>query len=408
MNNLIKRLIFTLSIIICYSCIAKAEGLSGKQIKVGIIPETKTVTISTSANGLLYLFSNNSMAKITSIGPKQVCNITNKNGIMEISTNNKIFSVPRGKLILKNTAQNEKYAPLVFAGSHWYRGSLEIFTAMKNNKNLTIVNTLPLEEYLYGVVPVEMPSSWPLEALKTQAIAARTYVLEHLGQFGSDGFDVMPTTVSQVYGGVEEETPLTNQAVYETQGKVVTYNSKLISAFYSASSGGVTESSLDAWGTEIPYLKSVQDFDQDSPKYSWYKTISNDDLQVILKKEFNSDLGRIMKLSVVETTGSSRVKTLRIEGQQGYIDIDAKKFRFAAKLNSTFFRVLVADIGTSILNDVPTPNLFVFSGRGWGHGAGMSQWGARYLAKVGKTCEEILGHYYPGTQVVDGDTVLSR
>lgn len=416
MNKFLIRFVIASSIavstVINTTHFANADSTSEKQIKVGIIPEISRVTISTSANGSLYLLNNGNLNKITNISPRQPCLISNKKGEMEVSVNNDVPSrktvmLPGGKLFLRNTEQRERYSPLVFAGGHWYRGTLEIFPALKNNKVLTIVNTLPLEEYLYGVVPAEMPSSWPLEALKTQAVAARTYVLGHLGQFAGDGFDVMPTTTSQVYGGVEEETPVTNQAINETRGKVVTFNSKLISAFYYASSGGITESSLDAWGTDIPYLRSVEDFDQDSPKYSWYKTISNDDLQGIVKKEFGSDPGRIMKFTIMETTGSNRVKTLRIEGQRGYLDVDGKKFRFAAKLNSTLFRVQPVDPGTSILNDIPTPNLFMFIGRGWGHGTGMSQWGARYLAKTGKTYNEILRHYYPGTEIVNGDTVLA-
>jgi stage II sporulation protein D len=408
MNSIVKRSLFIASIIINYLYLAHAATISNKQVKVGIIPETSAVTISTSNTGILFLLSNDSMNKIASIAPRQSCKITNKNGLLEITLNNKTTTVPRGKLILKNTEINEKYSPLVFAGKHWYRGDLEIFPAFKNNKGITVVNSLPLEEYLFGVVPAEMPSSWPLEALKTQAVAARTYALAHLGQFGSEGFDVMPTTVSQVYGGVEEETPVTNQAVSETRGKVITYNSKLISAYYSASSGGVTESSVDAWGTDLPYIKSVQDFDQDSPKYTWYKTISNDDLQGIVKKEFGTDLGRITKFSIMDTTGSNRVKTLRIEGQKGYVDVDGKKFRTAAKLNSTLFRVQPVDPGTTVSNDIPSPNLYLFIGRGWGHGAGMSQWGARYMAKTGKTYAEILSYYYPGTEIVAGDNLLAE
>ena len=186
------------------------------------------------------------------------------------------------------------------------------------------------------------------------------------------------------------------------------YNSKLISAYYYASSGGQTENGYDVWGSDIPYIKSVVDYDQDSPKFSWYKTMNNDELQEIIKKEFNKDIGKVLKLSIIELTDAKRVKTLRIEGTNGFVDIDGKKFRMASKLNSTLFRIEPLDIGTSILNDLPTPNLFMFIGRGWGHGAGMSQWGARYLAKAGKTCNEILRYYYQCTEIHDSDTFLAK
>lgn len=381
-----------------------SEPLSQRMIKVGMSQNLEAIPVSTSGKGAIYLFKNDKMNKIIDIDPQQYCLITYKKNIVELSTKNKTYNLTGGRIFVRNTDEDSKYANLVFGGSHWYRGYLEIFPSMKYAKYLALVNVLPVEEYLYGVVPSEMPASWPLEALKTQAIAARTYVLGHLGQFASEGFDILPTTASQVYGGVEEETPVTNQAVNETRGKVVTYNSKLISAFYSSGAGGMTESGMDAWGSYIPYLKSVRDFDQDSPRYVWYKNISNEEIQKILKKDYATDLGNVTRIFVAESTNSGRVKTILFEGTKNSITIDAKKWRLSAKLSSTLFKVEPVDPGTMIVNENDhIPTLFLFSGRGFGHGSGMSQWGARFLAKTGRSSEDILKYYYQGVKIIDVD-----
>lgn len=409
MNKLLKTFILTalISLEVNIKPISvQAESLADRTIRVGLAQNVNSIPVSTSSKGTIYFFKDQVMTKVVDIQPQQFCLISVKNNSVELSTLNKTYNLTGGKIVVKATEEN-KYAPLVFGGNHWYRGFIEIFPTMKDNKGLTLVNALPLEEYLYGVVPSEMPTSWPIEALKTQAIAARTYVLSHLGQFGADGFDVMPTTVSQVYSGVEEETPISNQAVNETRGKVVTYKSKLISAFYSSGAGGMTESGMDAWGTYIPYLKPVRDFDQDSPRFTWYKTLSNQDIQAILKKEYSTDIGNIIKISVNETTSSGRVKNIIFEGEKGNVSVDAKKWRISSKLNSTLFSVIAVDPGTMFVSeDLSVPTLFRFTGRGFGHGSGMSQWGARFLAKTGRSSDDILKYYYQGTEIMHIDRVM--
>jgi len=387
-----------------YPSNANSEILSQKMIKVGIAQNVNQIPVSTSSNGSIYLYKNDSMTKIIDISPQQFCAISIKKNNVELTTKGKKYNLNGGRIFVKTNDENSKYAGLVYGGNHWYRGYIEIFPSLKSDKNLTLVNILPLEEYLYGVVPSEMPSSWPLEALKTQAIAARTYALSHLGQFTSDGFDIMPTTASQVYGGVEEETPVTNQAVNETRGKVITHNSKLISAYYSSGAGGITESGLDAWGSNIPYLKSVRDFDQDSPRYAWYKNISNQELQATIKKDYGIETGDITKIFIAEYTQSGRAKTIYFEGSKNGLTVDAKKFRLSARLNSTLFKVEAVDTGTRIVDDTKhISTLFMFIGRGFGHGAGMSQWGTRFLAKNGKSYQDIIKYYYQGVQITDVD-----
>lgn len=385
-----------------------AGTLLNKNVRIGVIPQANEVVVSTSAFGAIYLHNDGEANKILDLSPKSYCLITNKKGTLEIKVNNKTLLVPKGKIVVKNIESRDGYSPLVFGGDKWYRGEVEVFAGKKSKSYLTLVNRLPLEEYLYGVVPSEMPASWPVEALKTQAVAARTYVLSNLGQYEGEGFDVLSTTASQVYGGVEEETPSGNQAVNETRGKVVTYNSKLITAYYCSSAGGVTESGFDAWGRDIPYLKPVKDYDQDSPRYVWYKTLTNQVIQNVLKKDFGKNIGQIKNISVSSTTDSGRAKNLKFEGTLGDVEVDAKKFRLASKLSSTLIRKIDAtEVGTFVEDGTPIPTIFLFTGQGFGHGAGMSQWGARALAKSGKSFEDIIKHYYQGTEISNADDVMS-
>jgi stage II sporulation protein D len=407
-----KLLRYTASIAIFSMIALSSPSFAGsflnKQVRIGVIPQANEVVVSTSAFGAIYLHNNGDSNKILDLPPKSYCLISNKKGTLEIKVNNKSVLIPKGKIVVKNLETKNGYSPLVFGGEKWFRGEVEVFSGKKSKSYLTVVNRLPLEEYLYGVVPSEMPASWPVEALKTQAVAARTYVLSNLGQYESEGFDVLSTTASQVYGGVEDETPSGNQAVNETRGKVVTYASKLITAYYCSSAGGLTESGADAWGREIPYLKPVKDFDQDSPRYVWYKTLTNEVLQNVLKKEFGQNVGQIINISINGTTESGRTKNLKFEGTLGQIEIDAKRFRIASKLSSTLIKKIEAtEPGTFVEEGKSIPTMFLFTGQGFGHGAGMSQWGARALAKSGKSFEDIIKHYYQGTQIVNAEDIMS-
>ena len=141
-----------------------------------------------------------------------------------------------------------------------YRGYLELIPA---SGGLTVVNVVELECYLLGVVPSEMCAWYPLDALKAQAIAARTYALKNIGRFSSQGFDLTDTASSQVYGGYCSEDPHSTRAVEETTGIVLTYNGDLIDAVYSSTCGGFTECASEAWGHAVPYLRGIADFDRE-------------------------------------------------------------------------------------------------------------------------------------------------
>lgn len=141
----------------------------------------------------------------------------------------------------------------------WYRGDIIIYNI---GGTLTIVNSLPLEEYLLGVVPSEMPSRWNIEAHKAQAIAARSYALANLNKHAMSGYDLKDTPADQAYGGATSETPQTTYAVLSTRGEVLTYDHKIIPAYYHASSGGKTIQSGEIWSRDLPYIQSVDSYDK--------------------------------------------------------------------------------------------------------------------------------------------------
>lgn len=275
----------------------------------------------------------------------------------------------------------------------WYRGNL----MLKGGKQgFSVVNEVPLEQYLYSVVPSEMPASWPGEALKAQAVAARTYALTHLGRYRKYGFDVNADTSSQVYQGIQSEHPQSTAAVRSTQSEIMTHQGKPIDAYFHSTSGGRTENGGDLWAPRA-YLQMVEDLDQASPKYTWQEEISQEVMRVRLRTGLNINAGKIIAIRPTAHTRSGRVKSLEIQADNGTHTVDGLKFRVAAKLNSTFFNVGgIGSSGNLLQGNSETPVSFQFAGRGWGHGLGMSQWGARQMALNGHRYDSILSHYYRG------------
>lgn len=293
-------------------------------------------------------------------------------------------------------------------GKRRYRGSI---TVEQEGNYLRVINQLPLEEYLYGVIKWEISPDWPMDSLYAQAIAARTYALKKIEEssYQEQLHHLSATTNDQVYGGFESEDARIHEAVDVTRGKVITYRGDLINAFYHSCSGGYTVSSKDVWGGEdLPYLRVGPDeFCQESPYYHWEWEIKRSELRRILFEQgFPS--GIIYRLPVVSRardlsfTEGGRVTGLFWEHQGGKSPsqpMTGKEFRELInkwfntdKLRSALFDEvkLYSKEGTSY---------FLFRGRGSGHGVGMSQWGAKGMAEQGYSFEEILHFYYPGTMI---------
>jgi len=344
----------------------------------------------------------------------------------------------------------------IWVGQKRYSGKLNIILLQDK---ILVVNVLGVENYLSSVVGSEMPTKWPIEALKAQAIASRTYALK---QKGNSFFDIDSTKRNQVYNGLESKTYKTTRAVRTTRSLVLVHKNKLINALFHSSSAGMTENSKDVWGNEYPYLSSVKDFDKNNPKLQWQKRFSNEQLQKLFPR-----VGGIKQIEILNITNTGRVRNVKIQGDYGSDQISGVDLRKRMNLKSTFVRFkLVEDnesksdnenlkiLSNSILEDKPithivkagdslfdiatrynvnlnkivdlnnikdpsvininqilliprnqiknthpTEKILLVSGYGSGHGVGMSQWGARYMATKGAKAEEILKHFYKGVKI---------
>lgn len=269
----------------------------------------------------------------------------------------------------------------VWIGDKWYRG--RVMVTVEGGK-LVAVNYVDLEDYLYSVVGSEMPTSWPQAALQSQAVAARSYALYKRSRTRSSLYDLDATTASQVYKGIAQEAPSTIAAVDTTANQVVTYNGQVIEAIFHSSSGGHTENASEIWSSDVPYLRGVEDYDQSAPVYQWQETFSLAD--------FSNRVGTVGTVRAIGTprlTSQGRVATVSITGNSGTQTLKGQDIRSVLRLRSTRFTISLDQNAGRV----------TVSGFGFGHGVGMSQWGARSLAERGWSFDQILQHYYQSTAI---------
>lgn len=351
-------------------------------VRVGLAEGVSSVQVATSVTGVVMDGTGHAIARTH--GMEAWLAKRSGRGIALYGPTGWVSVAPPVRFIPHPTAGQ---VGLSFGAGHWYRGAMELRTA---GSRLTVVNQVPLEQYLYGVVPAEMNPGWPLESLKAQAVAARTYAIAKLGQFASHGFDLRPNTENQVYRGAGVETVPSNSAVDETRGQVLTYAGHVIPAYFHSCSGGYTETSAAVWGEPHPYLQAVPDYDQASPRYLWQKNVPPATLKTGLAR-VGIRVGDVLRFDVQERTYSGRVHRIRVTGTAGSCDATGDQVRQAAGLYSTLFNVIAYGGAGG------QPRSFAFAGRGHGHGLGLSQWGARGLSQRGYEYAQILAHYYPGT-----------
>ncbi|MBQ9388856.1 MAG: SpoIID/LytB domain-containing protein [Synergistaceae bacterium] len=356
-----------------------------------------------------------------------------------------------------------------------YRGTFLI------TQRAGLLNVIDVEEYLCGVLPAEVGANWHSEALRTQAICARTYVLKQSMNRADKGYDVVDTDADQVYKGAGAETPKTNQAVASTIGEVLTYGNELAFTYFHSDSGGHTADISDVWGQQLPYLKGVPEIvNYKSPVSVWNAKVSAQKIQNAVKKVTGTDIGAVSEVQVSEVDDGGRAINMRFIGSNGTQTMRASQFRTAISPREIKSTMFTPSGGSFNANDTATPSGlvaerksqgspndltfeesqgiarmtsegiftttelvdmltnpdkrkqyyevglkrgggkssapskpknkygysieragsdFIFYGRGWGHGVGMSQWGAMAMAEKGYTAEKILAHYYPGTSV---------
>ncbi len=255
------------------------------------------------------------------------------------------------------------------------------------------INTLDIEGYLYGVLHHEVSAWWPAEALKAQAVAARTYALYEASVSRTQEYDLKSSTSSQVYGGSTTERGRTTRAVDQTTGQILDYKGKLFPAYFHATCAGTTAAAKELWNIDTPPLGGGVkcDYCKISPHFFWKTRASLAGIEESLAKT-GRPLGRVLDIRPVTQTPSGRVGSLRITGTAGETVIAAKDFRVwigGNRMKSTFFKVHIKD------------DSVYFHGQGWGHGVGLCQWGLLGQSLLGKKYGEMLAFYYPGSSIVD-------
>lgn len=271
-----------------------------------------------------------------------------------------------------------------------FRGIIEVRRSSWSG-NVWVVNTLELEDYMKGIA--EVPEGWPMEAQKAQMVAARTYAVTKLTAPIADIFDIYDDTRDQVYYGYDYESsrPGLAAAAESTRGLIIKYNGVPISAYYFSDSGGYTENVENVWTKTIPYLRAVPD--PYAKPIEWAATLTQDYLQ----NRFDEALGVvpntdvITNIAVTERNPSGRLKTITFTMQSGkVVSLSSKSFDYLTNNN---------EIKSMNFEVQPSGIDFVFIGKGWGHGVGMAQWGAKNMALQGKGFQEILTYYYTGVTV---------
>ena len=373
--------------------------------------------------------------------------VLNKGSIDLINSDkNVLYSLPSdGSLVIGPNTIEE---PIIIVEKDSYRGYIKLLV---NNNELIVINHLYLDHYLYGVVPREMSYTSPMEALKAQAVASRSFALSNINKHIHEGFNLCDTEHCQVYGGYIYERPTTNQAIDETNNILIYYNGEVIEALYHSTSSGYTEDSSNVWGGSLPYLKSVEDhFSLDSPHNNWSFSIKLSDLNEKLMAA-GINIGELQNIEIMETTSTNKVKNLKLIGSLGEEIITGERFRIimgGTTLKSAWFDIKgassntvnyayvidgssiepkVIDISKAHIVDgnsrrpvtrsglirargddgvknyelnlsIPS-NELIIEGSGYGHGVGMSQYGAKKMAEYGYSFEEILKFYYTGVDV---------
>ena len=300
----------------------------------------------------------------------------------------------------------------VIANGKAYRGELLV---VASGDEVIIVNRLPIEEYLRGVVPLEIGERQASEhaAVEAQAVAARSYAYTHLAP--SQRFDVRATVDDQVYGGAGAERPVSDAAVVATAGQVLRYAGRIADTPYHSTCGGMTAEPSEVWTGEAgaPYLRRVDDhvpgsrraYCDISPRYDWSREMSGAEIgagvtRYLRSRGASQQIGTARTLRIESRTPSGRVGTLVVEGSDGDATLRGNAIRYALRvaggelLNSTYFSV--ESSGSSGSSE---GRRFTLRGHGYGHGIGMCQWGAIGRARAGQDAVTILQTYYPGTSV---------
>ena len=378
-----------------------AAASDGPDIRVGVLVDVRQATLGGDA----FTIADVDEGSLRTVAAGSALTVAPRGAMVSLSGSGN--RIERQRLIVRPVDSSGS----ITLNGRGYRGTIEL---RRDGAGFVVVNVIPLERYLAGVVGAEMGQRGldEIEALKAQAIVSRTYALRNQGRWKDRGFDLLGSVSDQAYGGQRAETPLAIAAVAATRGEVVTWEGQLIDAFFSSTCGGRTEDGTAAFaGASRPYLHAVDDRDPTgaawcatSPRYHWKAGWTASQLSTILRRTLAAEnlpgarASDIRDIRIATRTANSRVATLDLIGKNGRTTVAGQAIRRVLSppegglLWSTDFNLRISRTGTRL-------DRVDVDGRGNGHAVGMCQWGAIGRARAGQGYREILISYFPGTDI---------
>ncbi len=369
-----------------------------KSPNIKVLLDDKPVSKSLTLGSAVVLSS--AEKRIAVVNKGNTLNINIEGGKVIVNIRNNSFESESFKI---ETKSRDKF--LRYNGKS-YRGAIKF---LSDGSKLIVINELPLEDYLKGVLPLEMPTGRGdenVQALKAMAVTARTYSFNRMNKTKGT-FDVYLDVRDQVYGGVRAEKSLTNKIIDETKGQILTYDDKPALVFYSASGGGYTENAKNVFGSkyDVPYLRGVEDGDEPydliMPNFEWTEKYTESKFLNMLYKagKIKNVNYTIDDIEIESRFASGRVNELKINlesDENDDVEIILKGNRIRSVIRRANGGILKS---TMIEIEMDDDKNIVIKGKGNGHGVGLSQWGAIYLSREGTNYKEILSHYFPGTEI---------
>jgi len=389
--NLFVEFLFLIILIFISGCSTTFKGVLPTSVSDSIHYPTSSKKIRVA------LKCSAAEIKIKVVGPGKIYNKINRKALLKFnSMKEATFSVAgNGVILFNNKATNSRrlliqpdITQTIWVDGILYRGNIELFVTAQNK--LTAVNKLGLEEYIMGVVPKETYASWPDEALKSQAVAARTFAVYHIKNHRKNDYDIISPT-HQLYGGMSGEDPRTTKAILETEGEVLTYEDELLCTFFYTCCGGKTEKAENIFKKMKKYPKPVNSsYCKNTKHYSWNFSIAVANAEQKFKLKGKSLYEPVTKIKVLKRFKSGRVAQIRFSSKKKSVVLTGEECRNVFgynKLRSTLFNVKLKK------------GRIYFSGRGWGHAVGLCQWCSKGMADKDISYEKILYHFYPESKI---------
>lgn len=424
-----KKIIVMLMSILLFLPGASAYGLNKQNgnVRVGLYYGT-TVKNSYSITGKnLALYEGDRLIWESGSDQIEVSRTADGDALLELEGGDIFFRTDQGETYGIDSDERislESQDGILAVNGQKYRDGLNFIL---QGSGIAAINLVEEENYLKGVIAKEMPASWPEEALKAQAVVARNYLATNQYKHQSQAFNVCATTHCQVYGGYAAETASTNRAVERTQGELIYYKGSPAEGYFHSTSGGRTENSENVWNNALPYLLGVDDpYSVGNPYDEWTLNMSLSSIKLLLANN-GINIGNIRDVAISKTSQNGRALALTIYGTSGNHVLEKDRIRIffgANNLKSTYFTLeggakkenliqipendgslnsiyksLNALIDQEGMDQTSQGGDLIFKGKGYGHGVGMSQYGAKKMAEEGYNYKEILKHYFTNVDI---------